>query len=1381
MSYVTRRALSTLIPPKIASPSGIGAAQDAARMSRVVSFYEKLPRGPAPETKATGLLGRYHAKYFGKNQSATPLIHAIIFLIGIGYAQNYYFHLRNRQTIDDWMMATEAISDTLATPSTLPDHDPNSTETQAQDVSSDVPVINGDNTDKDGNRQDTEPIDASINSAEVSVSGGSDTEASKTETSKSQYDGKGHLRTASTVKKLASFKPVSVNKTFLAAKTTVTPSKLGDKAAAPSPTAQTPTASLASRPRLVAKSGSGLRDSTPRASSAASGTKPGGAPDASVVWNKNRPAPPPEPKRFTDEELKQQYGIHLATRLQSDDPGKQANWADIDDDDEDWAPEIIEWTDGTKITLAQADEPAPPTPEPVPAVIRKEPSPVEAIKPSKSPVPQATPTVRPSGFGSGRAGLVLKGASEKPTLVAKPPGPPTPVKSPWAPLPPVDKVPPINIEIHQNQPPQSRFGQRDPHGFHAMPPPAKEIAADDFSRSWRDGNSSASRELYNSQSGRYEPVNDNRRGSRNEAHSRGPAVLQRPQQDGPAEPSAAFQTHRTGGQDAGYGRRRNSSNVSGGSGNYGRRMSRGHDMPPHDLLSARRGSLAAVSDTPSSPRNFSPSGQHSNYRGHQNPQWQSRASPVVSHPSPHSVHGQMAPPGAMPESYVQNQPQSAIPFEDPIETQKKIMRQTRELAIKRRQEEEAKEEAARKERIRLKLEAMGPAPESKSSKKDAPKEEKSIPTQIQARESDSIAAQSKTVESEASAKANVDIESAKKIPAGMNAPDSKLDDKSPNQDNHINGIHNDVSHPNNNIQSWSNNSFPQPERSTWAPAPPQQTSSRSVWGPPTNDRTLGNGTFNPELSRLPDMHQSSNPGPIGPPHGNRGNNTYQSNRGRESYGPRPTPIGPPNRQQLPMSQHEQQGRAAWASLPEKLAKEEVLAHQQRDIEMARRRELPESGLASEGSQPVFQDKWKQVTLNEDGTRSKPKSVVTTTHEVSGNPRAWKPQEEASTRSIFEEQENGLRRQLDAANRSNVPSSYDPWKSTTNMSSSPPVRDSRFFPRDVRLEDPNTNFDRPGSPSPPPPTMAGHPAYDGDSEHPHVSLPRPSPVVKLPPPVLAPIGPPPKPITSFAAAAASAAPVNNAPLYPGRQDYHSRGQQYQDARWPQEAQTSEIWQERINSLIGRKSPPGKHHTLAVDSSSKNTLELPRSHLAATVSLPGSPSGEFIIDDDLIISKPAAEECFEEQEMGSLPLIRFPHKAPADAWQLAPHPHQIPRKFLVQHATSAEAIKFTQQTIVPNLHIKEVTQSLGVHAPELHDMDLVRMAEVVSHETLPAVFHLQILVMDLILPPITHRAVVATEQDEEVMDLIGIVKPLHQFALDFGQNLRHFIGRNHRNSR
>ncbi|KAJ4419401.1 ATP synthase f chain, mitochondrial precursor [Gnomoniopsis sp. IMI 355080] len=97
MSFVTRRALSTLIPPKVASPKAIGADPNGIAMKRVVSFYEKLPRGPPPEVKATGILGRYQAKHFGKNPTAKPIIHAIVLLVVIGYAQNYYFHLRHHK------------------------------------------------------------------------------------------------------------------------------------------------------------------------------------------------------------------------------------------------------------------------------------------------------------------------------------------------------------------------------------------------------------------------------------------------------------------------------------------------------------------------------------------------------------------------------------------------------------------------------------------------------------------------------------------------------------------------------------------------------------------------------------------------------------------------------------------------------------------------------------------------------------------------------------------------------------------------------------------------------------------------------------------------------------------------------------------------------------------------------------------------------------------------------------------------------------------------------------------------------------------------------------------------------------------------------------
>ncbi|KAI9871009.1 MAG: hypothetical protein M1830_003537, partial [Pleopsidium flavum] len=505
--------------------------------------------------------------------------------------------------------------------------------------------------------------DAMILQAFGEASGGSDTDTSRADVAelsdKGLTEGKHHGRSNS-MKKPTSFKAVSVTKNFLAKATAGSaPASKGstDKAASTNTSIQ-PTP----RPRLVAKSGSGLRDATPKSTHSASKTGRGSGPDPNQVWNKNRPVQPPPPKQFTDEELKQQYGIHLATRLQADGEGKEAKWADIDDDEDDWAPETIEWNDGTKITLAHTENVPGPVEEQTAVTAAKD-TQVEADK-ARAPAPKQLSSVGPNatilkvGSSSGAqpklGSLILKGPSEKPTLVAKPTVP-TPVKSPWAPLPPVDKIPPVPINPPQQQSPAPRFGQRDPHGFDSMPPPpspAKEIAADDFNRSWRDHHAGNSRELFNSQSGRYEPVNDARRGSiRNEQNFRPPSLLQRPlqnDQQGPAEPSAAFQTSRSSAiQDmSAWNRRRTSSNVSGGSGSYGRRMSfsKGQELPsiPSDDHQQRRGSHpSGTSDRVASPGNMTTSVDQSQQqyppRGlspaqtHNHQPWQLRQSPRLNH------------------------------------------------------------------------------------------------------------------------------------------------------------------------------------------------------------------------------------------------------------------------------------------------------------------------------------------------------------------------------------------------------------------------------------------------------------------------------------------------------------------------------------------------------------------------------------------------------------------------------------------------------------------------------------------------------------------------------------------------------------------------------
>ncbi|KAI9662686.1 MAG: hypothetical protein M1831_002729 [Alyxoria varia] len=94
MSLIFRRGLSNLVPPKISSPSGVSAAPDAKRIQRLIRFYERLPRGPAPDPPTTGPISWYRNKYFGKKDSAAPLAHLIGFFLVFGYSQEYYFHLK---------------------------------------------------------------------------------------------------------------------------------------------------------------------------------------------------------------------------------------------------------------------------------------------------------------------------------------------------------------------------------------------------------------------------------------------------------------------------------------------------------------------------------------------------------------------------------------------------------------------------------------------------------------------------------------------------------------------------------------------------------------------------------------------------------------------------------------------------------------------------------------------------------------------------------------------------------------------------------------------------------------------------------------------------------------------------------------------------------------------------------------------------------------------------------------------------------------------------------------------------------------------------------------------------------------------------------------
>ncbi|PGH26853.1 hypothetical protein AJ80_01434 [Polytolypa hystricis UAMH7299] len=1395
MSHIVRRGLSTLIPPKIASPSGIGAAKDAARMERIVDFYAKLPRGAAPEVKPFGLWGKYQARYFqGKNQSFTPIIHLIAGICLMGYGMEYYFHLplltlatplllllSNFICLDQndilipkppglltglprFFLSITAVHSLGLIPShkgvsiyrpfpllTAPSivmaeqssHDVvNQTRSGGELSPSDVPASKPDNITAGGDAEGVKPNtntetetkqsmhttqaaggtlgvngsnavsnardDAISISNAGDASGGSDTDTSRADT-RGSTDESQHARTNS-VKRPTSFKPVSFAK-FSVAKS---PGSMQASKAAPfsSSPSSTTSPSLSSRPRLVAKTGSSLRDSALK--STTRGGKSGSAgPDPNQVWNKNRPVQQTPSKHLTDEELKQQYGIHMTSRIQEDGDGKESKWADIDDDEDDWAPETIEWNDGTKIMLTQPEPVSTSIPETKDIKDMKEPSP-----PADSLVPRESSKVlvsKSSGSLGPNATILKLGASaekqqtkgigalpktqnDKPVLVSKSPGPLS--KSPWAPLPPVDKVTPLAINPPVQSQPLSRFHPREtraPEHISTAPSPAKEIAADDFNRSWREPQSGATRELYNSQSGRYEPVPDTRKGpSRSEQQFRAPSLLQRPahhEQAGPAEPSPAFQTHRSSAQDvAPWARRRTSSNVSGGSGSFGRRMSLSkHDGPPKgsDLIPHRRGSqVNGVVERPLSPHR-GPHGQHGISPTEPSPvNYRQVNGPPNVHYSPPSFHAGLPHPSG---------PQSASdggiappqpPLEDPVAMQQRIMKEKRELARQRRREEEEREEAAKQERIRAKLAAMGPPPSEKRPTKEtttpaeAPKptpatasvqsppkppvpEPSGEPKQYgmmkvhhpetvkklvaaQEKASDKVFTSTGHGRQPPSPSHDAKTETAKLSTAPLTNGVRSSAEASPTESRHQHQTEE-------TMQQWKS-SLPAPgSYSTWGSQKlNSHATNSSLWGPPSNDKALGNGTF--DRAFVPFSRDLASHGPlgladqlpIGPPAtnervggGERLPQALQStSRGVVDSGSlpsslpspekrpahianndalkpigRPGPIGPP--QSLPQAQRRQPDQAprrapetaAWNDFHVLAAKAEAEENEKFQRELAALREEETRNGKSPSLQVTFNETWRQVrTGDQVGQR----------HVVGVN-KTEDTNHPISPLSGFVPAVGKLPFAEDSAK---------PLGSTTG-------RGSRFFPHGSeqprRPATQDAMYNRGPSPPPPEELSSHHPVFMGDSNKPLVHLPTPKPIVRLPPGKPSPTAP-----TTFASMAASAPQLRGA---------------------AQPIASTPSWQDRFNGLFGKKPAQPKTTTLAVTSSTKEPLEVPPSSSLASVSLPQYDDVDILRDAGKVTSKEVEdeEEMFEDREVGSLPVVRLPNRLLELPWQPAPPAH------------------------------------------------------------------------------------------------------------------------------
>lgn len=960
----------------------------------------------------------------------------------------------------------------------------------------------------------------------------------------------------------------------------------------------------------------------------------------------------------------------MTSRIQEDGGGTEAKWADIDDDEDDWAPETIEWTDGTKTNLTQMEPPSitsqdvkpaepkddvlPPRVEPTSAP--KEPT-TFAPKPTTSIGPN--PTVLRLGANAERqarsASMMSKGSNEQsPSLSASP----APAKSPWAPLPPVEKISPVMPPVQLQQQLVRSTPREQPHAHdgYAGPAPPKEIAADDFNRSWREMQT-GTRELYNSRSGRYEPVSETRKGSwRTEQSFRAPSLLQRPahgEQAGPAEPSPAFQTHRSSGHDGGHWpRRRTSSNVSGGSGSFGRRMSIGRADIPQRSFETRRGSQAnGMLEPPMLGRDQgqpkdTPVREPSPGRRGSGASWSHRGAANVSDKAP-------AAPVEQPGT-------AQAPQEDPVAMQERIMKEKRMEARQRRLEQEEREEAAKRERIRQKLEALGPPPE-----KAKPKRKESLDASAH----EGTASSNTAHPSQSPPKPPVPEPSGEPKQYGMmkvHHPDTvkklvereRAADRSTTSMGHPRRGHSPVreSKPDTTpvANGLSQHGEPQatntenltepkmgekspqlrgPNLNVSGPYPTWSSNSKlgaspaisNPWKPLNIDKALGNGIFEQglggfqtrdiSLRNLGLDQPSVAPGPqpfSAPPLSPQENASISPlpspetrHAAYDALNPisRPAPIGPPSSQPSHW-RHDNRvaGPAAWHNFHAVAAKREAEENEKLRNDMNALREGPAS------LQVNFNETWRQVRTGEQvGQRQ---IVGTSRSTDSSGPMA-------NPLPGFDHPVGSL-----------------PFENSTRPLGSVPVRSSRFFPQATELprKPAVEEGEIPRSPSPPPPEeMSSHPVYTGSSNRPLVHLPAPKPVVKLPPKTIAPPQPPPT-FASMAAAPPRVAPVS----------------------------TATSWQEKINTLFGKKTvPPQKKNALAVLSASKEPLDVQLHIAAVSVSFP--QYDELPIGDGEVSAKQVedAEEIFEDREAGSLPVVQVPISAPPAAWTAARPPSQARR--------------------------------------------------------------------------------------------------------------------------
>ncbi|KAK5078150.1 hypothetical protein LTR64_003445 [Lithohypha guttulata] len=1121
----------------------------------------------------------------------------------------------------------------------------------------------------------------------------------RSDTDTSRADGEAKSTDARPVKKFATAKPVSFAKYNVPKVIAANVAKAqADKATLS--TAPAPQPTLAGRPRLVAKTTASLSQKPKPFKSA--------APDPMQVWNKNRITPQPSTKNLTDEELKQQYGIHLTSRLQADEDGKEAKWADIDDDDEDdWAPDTIEWNDGTKSTVhpdqAPATKSATTSKPSTPAA--EAPRPILETKPSATFSTSIGPNATVLKLGARaetqqqaqKVAQQLKGSNDKSNTSSSNTPAPVPAKSPWAKLPPVEKASPVEImplPVMSSHPVPYSAGPP-----HALARPAREISADDFNRSGRD---LTQPQLFMPNSGRYESVPEkSRRMSRNDQGFRPPALLQRPGQADPSapEPSPAFQTHRTSFDVI---RRRASSTLSGEAAQMARRMSIKSGETP---VSIGDSAIAEGTESPTVPKPSQPA----------TPAFQARGGDYMSGPG-----------------------QTDAELEAQRAQQRRLMKEQAELARRRRLEDEARQEAEKQERIRQKLASLGPDPKTLKAEQDAKAkaEAEANAKSVENDKASGVATKERLVpertvpsppkppqptatgEPQQYGMMKVHpLDSLKKnISPTAQQPNAKplanvqtlqpaVDEVSPEPPAaSTNGVRSedDADHV-----PAAMSPVPEPipranrpvaeVRMNWVRNDHRSPQSGNLWGAPHN-KALGNGTFDQTLAGYAPQDLSS-----------RASSTGQGwMNGR-------TPTVGQSPQLAHANQHVPETRSQ--ALQNMTSPEPLPLAMNSEIDSM----LPVRPPVPIGPPVQYHSSPLQSTALVNGNGAAPSSAAIAGWNNFGNVARVQERNEyeqyqrevAAKRE--DEKRNGVRPQANynfdetfkqvqlgaQPDQRHITSITQSSMSPPNMfgavGSMPPSvigsqtnRGSRFFPTQVNgvpAQQPRavtyTHIEVSRTPSPPPAEYSGssHPAYENFSPIPIIRLPPEKAVVKLPP---ATPPTPPAPAVTIAPET-SPQPVMPAPTSQPMTWAARVSMPPPKPAAPLRAVSQPIvknpsWQERFNGLLGnnhRKQSDANQAAqfsgqaqpvLAVASATKEPLDVMPTRSAA-VSLPRSSSATTT-DGSKFTSKDVEDEedLFEDREAGSLPILYFPNDAPAISWpraipgRIAPTPPDAQSAFM-----------------------------------------------------------------------------------------------------------------------